>query len=240
MRLVVWNCAGGIRTKWSLIERLEPDVAIVIECDHPDRIPNLGFDSSVWMGRLPHKGLGVFGFGDWKVEEAAFVELQLEFVLPVRVSGPVDVELYAVWAMNRRASQHPLEYAGVRQPLAMMDVYRPPPNSIIAGDFNNSAVWDKSRRHTFADMITRYEQDGFVSLYHSTTGEAFGSESTPTHWWRDRREDGRTYHIDYVFTSGHLASRSALTVGTFDDSVTIGRSDHAYLVADIAIGSLTA
>ena len=65
MKLVVWNCAGGIRAKWSLIEDLQPDVAIVIECDQPDRPPHLGFDSSVWMGRLPHKGLGVFGFGEW-------------------------------------------------------------------------------------------------------------------------------------------------------------------------------
>ena len=240
MRLVVWNCAGGIRTKWSLIENLQPDVAIVIECDQPDRVPNLGFDSSVWMGRLPHKGLGVFGFGDWKVEEAAFVEPQLEFVLPVQVSGPAEVELYAVWAMNKRASRHPIDYAGVRQPLAMMDIYRPGANSVIAGDYNNSVFWDTPRTHTFADMAARYEQEDFVSLYHSTTGEAFGSESAPTHWWRDRREDGKRYHIDYVFTSEHLASRSTLTVGTFHDSVTVGRSDHAYLVADIPNASRSA
>jgi len=26
-----------------------------------------------------------------------------------------------------------------------------------------------------------------------------GRETVPTHYWRDRREDGPTYHIDFVF-----------------------------------------
>ena len=29
------------------------------------------------------------------------------------------------------------------------------------------------------------------SAYHELTGEAMGKETVPTHYWRDRRKDGR-------------------------------------------------
>ena len=205
MRLVVWNCAGAVRKKWSSIEGLQPDVAVIIECDQPARIANLGFDSSAWVGRIPHKGLAVFGFGDWKVLDADFVEDRLEYVLPVHISGPAEFDLYGVWASNRRASVQLPGHEHLPQPHALMDVYQPsrsPRPAIIAGDFNNSAYWDKPRRSRFADMAKRYEQEGFHSLYHHQTGEEFAAEASPTHWWRDRREDG---HASTSTTSSCLS-----------------------------------
>jgi exodeoxyribonuclease-3 len=239
MRLVVWNCGGAVRKKWSTIERLEPDVAIVIECDRPDRIADLAHGSSAWMGTLAHKGLAVFGFGEWKVLEADFVEERLEYILPVRVSGPAEVDLYAVWASNHRAKVRLPGHEKIGQPRSLIDVYQPGRGSrpaIVAGDFNSSVVWDKPTRPRFAEMVARYAEEGFVSLYHSKTSEDFGAETAPTHWWRDRREDGPTYHIDYVFVPERLAPGSQLHVGTFEESVTIGRSDHAFMVAEIPVG----
>jgi hypothetical protein len=87
MRLVSWNCGGAFHRKWSHLAELKPDVAIVSECCQPDRAKDLGFTSSAWVGRLHYKGLAVFGFGDWRVEQRP-MEHQLEWVLPVDVSGP--------------------------------------------------------------------------------------------------------------------------------------------------------
>ncbi len=236
----MWNCGGAVRRKWSTIEQLEPDIAIVIECDRPDRISDLAFDSSAWMGTLAYKGLAVFGFGEWKVLEADFVEQRLQYVLPVKVSGPAEVDLYAVWARNRRAKVRLPGHEKTSQARSLLDVYRPGAGSqpaIIAGDFNSSVVWDTPTKPRFATTAQRYADEGFVSLYHSQTGEDFGAETAPTHWWRDRRDDGPTYHIDYVFVPEEVAKRSTLRVGSFKESVTIGGSDHAVMVAEIPLAS---
>lgn len=38
MRLVTWNCQGGLHRKIAAIEALEPDLAIIQECECPDRL----------------------------------------------------------------------------------------------------------------------------------------------------------------------------------------------------------
>ena len=243
MRLLVWNCARGIRTKWHLVEELQPDVAVIPECSQRDRLTGLEFGSMLWTGRNPDIGLAVFGFGEWSVEPAPRHETRLHDVLPAIVSGPAHFDLFGIVAYNHRAVEHVPGFERVPQPHALVDVYgltaersRP---LIVAGDFNNSAHWDTPRKPKFASMAECYRQLGLVSLYHASTGEQFGKESAPTHWWRDRKADGRTYHIDYIFLPEDLAARSTLRLGTFDESVTRGGSDHAFLLADIPIGSST-
>ena len=68
---------------------------------------------------------------------------------------------------------------------------------------------------------------GIGSAYHAVTGEPQGEEKTPTHYWRDRRIDGPTYHIDFVFApDAWLEEIRAFSVGSFDDWVGNGLSDH--------------
>src|SRR6185369_8199221 len=73
-------------------------------------------------------------------------------------------------------------------------------DAILAGDLNNNVIWHKPgwrMNHGVAvGILQRY---GLVSAYHALTGEAQGQESLPTLYWRDRRKDGPTYHIDYIF-----------------------------------------
>ena len=38
-----------------------------------------------------------------------------------------------------------------------------------------------------------------VSVYHERTGERQGEETIPTIYWRDRKCDGPTYYIGYIF-----------------------------------------
>jgi hypothetical protein len=125
------------------------------------------------MGRNTTNGLGVFGFGDWSVQLKQPHELRLHDVLPIAVEGPSSFDLFGVWAQNHRAVDHVPEYKRVPQPTALLDVYnlqvdreRP---VIIAGDFNNSAYWDKPTKAPFAEMVRRYADLGLVSLYHART-----------------------------------------------------------------------
>ena len=75
---------------------------------------------------------------------------------------------------------------------------------------------------------------GLVSVYHELKGERDGEETIPTHYWRDRRKDGPTYHIDYVFAPRHrLGAISNFYVGSFEDWCGNGLSDHVPIVIDI-------
>jgi exodeoxyribonuclease III len=78
------------------------------------------------------------------------------------------------------------------------------------------------------------EKLGFA--YHELHGEPQGSESVPTLYWRDRKKDGPTYHIDYVFLPSRLLARvRELTVGTYEDWCGIGLSDHVPILVDVAL-----
>lgn len=235
MRIVAWNCGGGFHRKWPFIAALRPDVAIVSECCQPDRLRELKFGSATWVGRLHYKGLAVFGFGDWSVSERPIDE-HLEWTLPVDVSGPTDLLLVGVCATNRRAKAHPERLHHLTQPAAIpsiLDFDGGTDRVVVAGDFNNNLIWDTPRRATFNDTVSRLEGSGLTSLYHHTTGEAFGAETTPTIWWRDRTEDGPRFHIDYAWVSQPLLSGARLHVTDFATSVTEAGSDHAALVIDV-------
>ncbi len=75
---------------------------------------------------------------------------------------------------------------------------------------------------------------GLYSVYHHVTSEAFGEESTPTIYWRDRTKDGPTYHIDYVFAPHPwLPKIRNFEVGGFEDWCGSRLSDHVPLIVDL-------
>ncbi|NNF80092.1 MAG: hypothetical protein HKN05_18885 [Rhizobiales bacterium] len=78
------------------------------------------------------------------------------------------------------------------------------------------------------------EKLGLVSAYHAYTGETNGEETLPTHYWRDRKKDGPTYHIDYIFMPENwLSSIKEFQVGAFEDWCGARLSDHVPLVLDV-------
>ncbi|MEO8425434.1 MAG: endonuclease/exonuclease/phosphatase family protein [Actinomycetota bacterium] len=248
LRIVSWNCAGALHRKWPHLLSLKPDIAIVPEACMPDR---LGFHGSsiqtpvdsVWIGRLPYKGLGVFSFGDWRIQRLPSFEERLEWILPLTVTGDVNFTLVAVWAMNHRAST-PVPVGLPRpQPIAAADVYGFDDEAerlMVMGDFNSAPQWDTPNKRTFANLVNRYERSGLRSAYHASSGEPFGSESQPTHWWRDRKADGPTYHIDYAFLPESWLHASTIEIGGYERWVTEAGSDHAPLIVDVDLARLHA
>lgn len=235
MRIVAWNCAGALHRKLAHLLALAPDIAVVPEGCLPERLPILPpGTTSAWTGRLPHKGLLVLGFGDYRVEALDAWRQPLEWILPVRVTGAQEFTLVAVWSMNHRQSE---VSPGPRpmQPLQALRELGPAVGEeiVVIGDFNNNVRWDKPRTRRFGSMIDGYREAGLRSLYHEKSGEAFGQESVPTHWWRDRKVDGPRYHIDYAFVPQHWLPVAEISVGTFEQSVTNGGSDHASLVVTL-------
>jgi len=243
MRLVAWNCAMAFHRKFEALLALRPDVAVIAECAEParlaERLDLSGLAGSlVWVGENPNKGLAVFGFNGHRVSLAPIHRPRLRFLAPVTVEGAASFNLLAVWAQNfsggiRRKRQH----GPLRLGLLRYREFLASGPSVIAGDFNNNIIWDRPGwRMNHAHAVARLAAGGLVSAYHEIRGEAPGAELEVTHYWRDRRKDGPTYHIDYIFLPRlWLARVQHLSVGRFEDWCGSGLSDHVPIVVDLDV-----
>ena len=243
MRLVVWNANMAMHRKLAtMVEELQPDVAVIAECADRDvltgKLPAAApWTSMAWAGSNPDKGLAVLTFGGYSLTELPKSEPALEWVIPVKVTGPTSFTLLGVWASNHRAA-NAREFPLVNpQPAAALDAYEMTGPTILAGDFNHNVFWDhlysQDKRH--ARTLVAAEQAGLVSAYHHARSEAQGEESEKTFFRRGAGAHRRAHYIDYAFIPAEWLPRlAAVTVGSEKDWVLTGRSDHVPVTVDIA------
>ena len=243
MRLVTWNCNMALHRKFEALLRLAPDIAVVCECAAPDRLRERAelagvAGEPVWIGRNPNKGLGVFAFNGYGVRLAEPFYPSLRYIAPIEVDGPHAFNLLAVWAQNASGGNTRKRQAGpLRRALTKYSSFLIRGPAMVAGDLNNNVIWDRPGwRINHAGTVALLARHGLVSAYHALSGEAQGNESQPTLYWRDRKKDGPTYHIDYVFLPERLTGRiRTLDVGRFEDWCGAGLSDHVPLLVDVDI-----
>ncbi len=234
LTLGTWNCRMGFDRKHEAVERLGCDVLVVPEC-HSE--PVLARDPAVsfaWKGRYPRKGLGVFGFGGWRVEPAP-EPTPLPWVLPLRVLDPAGGEtalLLAIWTVANKSERWPSYAAQLTETIDAWEAELRDGATILAGDFNCSAQGPSSAPHRA--NIERLELLGMRSAYHAHTGATHGEEPQMTLRWFGRASREYTYHCDFVFLSATLACRmSGATVGDMAEWVESRLSDHTPVTATI-------
>ena len=77
-----------------------------------------------------------------------------------------------------------------------------------------------------------WESLGLVSLYHAFFNEPFGAASRSTYFHRRTASVG--WHIDYVLIhESRLESVLNAEVGSYEDWVATGLSDHVPLIVDL-------
>jgi exodeoxyribonuclease III len=243
MRLVAWNCNMALHRKLDALRRLAPDIAVVSECACPERLRALAAldditGDPIWIGDNPNKGLAVLAFNGYRLSLAREFHPTLRHLAPVHITGPAACNLLAVWAQNVSGGNVRKRQAGpLRRGLKKYKSFLSDGPAIVAGDFNNNVIWHKPGywiNHGISVAIL--ESYGLVSAYHARTGEQQGEETMPTLYWRDRRKDGPTYHIDYVFLPRAWLDRiRGFDVGSFEEWCGSGLSDHVPVVADVDV-----
>ncbi len=156
----------------------------------------------------------------------------------MHVQGPQPIRLLAVWAQNASAGLWRKDEPGpLGRGLGIYSAFLTEGPAIVAGDFNNNTIWDRPGWPISHGVhLQQLRALGLISAYHAMTGEAPGEETRPTLYWRDRKEDGPVYHIDYVFLPEAWVPRiGEMRVGAFADWCGKGLSDHAPVWIDLAV-----
>ncbi|CAI9405513.1 endonuclease/exonuclease/phosphatase family protein [Nocardioides sp. T2.26MG-1] len=238
LRVVSWNCAGAFREKIGRALALDADVYVIQEAEPVDRYAGLLPPGSMthYVARPEYaKGVLVFARPGYKVE----AQLQplvpgYSHVTPFTITSPsgASADLWAVWTLG--ASRHEAAYVG--QAHLALDDLEPAlrTGTVMIGDYNSNAIWDKERRRNHSTLVSRLAVHGLVSAYHLWTGEVQGSESQPTFFLH--RREAKPFHLDHCFTDLEVLD---VKVGTFADwsglKAAGGVSDHVPVTVVLAL-----
>lgn len=211
----------AFRKKAEFILAEQPDILIIPECENPDRLkfsPQVPKPTDIfWYGENPNKGLGVFSYSGHKFQLLANHNTKLKTILPLSVTGgKIDFTLFAIWANNRADKNH--EYVGqIWKALQHYDSLLKKEKTILAGDFNSNAIWDKKRRiGNHSDVVQKLAEKEIFSTYHLFHQQEQGKEEHPS-WFMYRHED-KPYHLDYCFASIDFIDKlKNVEIGTYED-----------------------
>jgi exonuclease III len=210
----------AFRKKAGFILTHKPDILIVPECEHPDK---LKFDIDIpkpndllWFGKNRNKGLGIFSYSKFKFKLLKTHNPDLRMIIPVKVTdGKYNFTLYAIWANN------PEDLDGqyieqVWKAIQHYDNHLKNEKTILIGDFNSNTIWDKKHREANHSNVVKFlENKGIFSSYHLFHKQIQGKETHPTLYMY--RHQDKPYHIDYCFVSKDMARKiKSVEIGTFD------------------------
>lgn len=225
------------RKKAGYILAQKPDIIIVQECEHPDKL-KFNDDTPlptdiIWHGKNRNKGLAVFSYGNYKLKLLDHHNADLQIILPIAVTGgSVDFMLFAIWAYN--PNDRVYNYIGqVWKAIHHYESILKNKNVILAGDFNSNIMWDKLHRKSNHTMVVeKLTNLNIFSTYHTHLNVSHGGEAHPTFFLY--RHQNRPYHMDYCFASGDLIGKlENVEIGTHEDWAK--HSDHNPLIVSFKL-----
>lgn len=223
----------AFRKKAFRILEHKPDLLIIPECEHPDK---LKFEQGqpiptdiLWHGANKNKGLAVFSYSDFRLKLLDSHDPEIKTILPIAVTSKRgNFVLLAIWAYN--PSDRDYNYIGqVWKAIHRYENLLKKKSVILAGDFNSNAIWDKLNRKTNHSMVLeKLASLNISSIYHKYLNMSQGLELHPT-FFLYRHQD-KPYHLDYCFASVDFINKlESMEIGTYDQWSAY--SDHCPLFA---------
>ena len=228
MRIVTWNANMAFRNKQRiLVERLNPDVVFIQECEHPDNFEKKLFPFAIWKGENQNKGIAVFS--KYKIIELDNKNQSSRFYINFKVK---DTFFIGIWAMNDEKNR---QNRYIAQVWNILNEFEELLNNdiIIFGDFNWNIIWDKKPDYPlagdFRDVNSMLNNYNIESVYHHHFNEDFGEEKNPTYFQTKKKD--KSYHTDYIFSKKNsLENLKEFLVGQYDEWIKY--SDHMPLLME--------
>ncbi len=223
----------AFRKKAASILTQKPDILIIVECEHPDK---LLFTADVpkptdflWFGKNNHKGLAIFSYCDFRFRVLENHNEAFRMIIPINViGGHYDFNLFLVWAYNPHDKDGKY-ITQVWKAIIHYDKLLEAKPTMFIGDFNSNVIWDykKHRLGNHAGVVKMLEDKGICSTYHIHHKQTQGKEEHPT-FYMYRHKD-KPYHIDYCFVSADMVEKlQSVEVGEYDRWTKY--SDHVPLI----------
>ncbi len=221
MVLITWNCQGAYRKKASVILEFKPDILVVQECEHLEK---LVYNADIpqpadflWFGDNMHKGIGIFSYSHYKFQIDNLYNESFKFVVPIIVTGgQASFTMFAIWANNPQDTDG--QY--VEQVWKAINYYENIISNgpvILIGDFNSNTIWDKKKRiGNHSTLVAKLAEKRILSVYHQYFGQSQGKEMHPTFFLYRNIE--KPYHIDYCFVSNEFYQKLLkMEIGTHEN-----------------------
>ena len=224
----------AFRKKLNSIMQYNPDILILQECEHPEKINFEDFNrpiiDNIWIGDNKSKGLAIFSFYS-KLQILDCYNPEYIYILPLKCD---DFYILAVWAMNNKS--HPSKRYIAQVWLALNEyVNILEESTLIIGDFNSNKIWDHDRPVRIANhsqVVDYLAKFNIFSIYHKYHKEDQGNESINTFYMY--RNISKGYHIDYCFASNSLYN--IITNFTIDEYHNwMNYSDHCPIILDLNV-----
>lgn len=241
MRITTWNCNGALRKKLDKADSLTSNLYIVQECEDPalstEHYREWAGDY-LWVGTNKNKGIGVFPKNGNRVKKLDWYgEYRIEGVKSFHLSAhwsTSDLKLFLPFVLNdeytvlgvwtKGSDSEAFGYVGQLWKYIQIhgkDLSKP--KTMILGDLNSNAVWDKSDRWwSHSGVIRELKELDFQSLYHVQESVEQGSENQATFYLHRNIE--KAYHIDYAFVYKDLIKSSSINIDESGEWLDI--SDH--------------
>ena len=232
MKIITWNCNMAFRKKADIILKHKPDILIVPECEHPDKLffnIDLPRPTDIkWFGQNRNKGLAIFSYCNLSFKVLNIYNHHFKMIIPMLVSGDqFDFNLFAIWANNPQDPDG--QYVTqIWKAILHYESIITNQRTILIGDFNSNTIWDKPRREgNHSTIVKLLATKGIYSVYHKHFNQTQGLEQHPTLYMY--RHKDKPYHIDYCFASEDMLKYLKLVeIGDYD--TWIKYSDHVPLV----------
>ena len=222
----------AFRKKADVILTYNPDILIVPECEHPDKLKlNTGIPQPtdvLWCGTNQHKGLGIFSYSNYRFKLLDMHNPELKMIIPIAVTGgQYDFTLYAIWA-NNPGDPDGQYVEQIWKAIHHYNNHLTGKPSILAGDFNSNTIWDrKHRAGNHSNVVKFLAEKEIYSAYHVHHQQEQGKEKNPTYYLY--RHLDKPYHLDYCFISADLAGKlQSVEIGDYD--YWIRYSDHVPVI----------